>query len=108
MSTSHLGELAGLSTAELKLLFLRAQSDIQLLRQLNEELKTRDSDEDTDLQIDVVVRLRNLQRENTGIGLTVGPARHILGDPCSNLAGRVLPEFAASKGRMPGRFSVTG
>jgi len=71
VSTSHLGELGGLSTADLKLLFLRGQNDIQLLRQLNEELKTRASDADTDLQINVVMRLRILQRENTGIGLTV-------------------------------------
>ena len=70
VSTSHLGELGGLSTADLKLLFLRGQNDIQLLRQLNEELKTRASDADTDLQINVVMRLRILQRENTGIGLT--------------------------------------
>jgi hypothetical protein len=73
VSTSHLGELAGLSTADLKSLFLRAQGDIQLLRQLNEELKTRASDEDTDLQINVVMRLRNLQKENAGNGLTVEP-----------------------------------
>jgi hypothetical protein len=77
VSTSQLRELSGLSTAELKSVFQRAQSDIQLLRRLNEELKTRVCDEATDLQIDVVMRLRILQKENTGSGRTVVPTRHV-------------------------------
>jgi hypothetical protein len=77
VSTSHLPELSGLSTAELNSLFQGAQSDIQLLRQLNEELKKRACDEATDLQIDVVMRLRILQKVNTGSPQAVVPPRHI-------------------------------
>jgi len=69
--------LAGLPTAELKSLFSRLQNDIQLLRQLNEELKKRDSDEATDLQIHVVMRIRALQGQNTGRDQIVVPARHM-------------------------------